>query len=219
MADSARLRSSPIRLASRATSDCCRTRNTASRSVRADTACSCSAASIADCDAACGAWAVTCGWMATVERRIRALTVVRMRLVPPVRRDCKQEIMVELCGGAHSGRPLASSQGEQEIVMRKPLSTRAHGMIDHTWLAAATALSARHDATSTARLLQRAAAVARTSSMMTNYENGTVRLLPVKAHLAVDVALCTVLIASPWILPESERRFAAIPVALGIIGL
>ncbi len=103
--------------------------------------------------------------------------------------------------------------------MRKPLSTRAHGMIDHTWLAAATALSARHDATSTARLLQRAAAVARTSSMMTNYENGTVRLLPVKAHLAVDVALCTVLIASPWILPESERRFAAIPVALGIIGL
>ena len=55
--------------------------------------------------------------------------------------------------------------------------------------------------------------------MMTNYESGTVRVLPVKAHLAVDVALCTVLIASPWLLPESERRFAAIPVALGIIGL
>jgi hypothetical protein len=92
-------------------------------------------------------------------------------------------------------------------------------MIDHTWTAAATALSARSNATSTARLLQSAAAVARTSSMMTNYESGTVRVLPVKAHLAVDVALCTVLIASPWLLPESERRFAAIPVALGIIGL
>jgi hypothetical protein len=103
--------------------------------------------------------------------------------------------------------------------MRKPISTRVHGMIDLTWMAAATALSARNGVTSTAQLLQSAAAVARTSSMMTNYESGTVRVLPVKAHLAVDVALCTVLIASPWLLPKSERRFAAIPVVLGIVGL
>ena len=103
--------------------------------------------------------------------------------------------------------------------MRKPISTRAHGMIDQTWMAAASALSARNGVTSTARLLQTAAAVARTSSMMTNYESGTVRVLPVKAHLAVDVALCSVLIASPWFLPESERRFAAIPMVLGIVGL
>jgi hypothetical protein len=55
--------------------------------------------------------------------------------------------------------------------------------------------------------------------MMTNYESGTVRLLPMKAHLAADIAVCSVLIASPWLLPQSERRLAAIPVVLGIIGL
>jgi hypothetical protein len=93
-------------------------------------------------------------------------------------------------------------------------------MIDYTWLAAVSALSnQRIGASSTVRLLQNAATVARTSSMVTDYEHGAIPLLPVKAHLAVDVALCTVLIASPWFLPQSERRFAAIPMVLGIIGL
>ena len=104
--------------------------------------------------------------------------------------------------------------------MRKLISTRTHGMIDNSWTAAATALSIqRVSGTSTARLLARAAAVARTSSMMTNYESGTVRVLPMKAHLAADIALCSLLIASPLLLPASERRLAAIPLVLGIIGL
>jgi hypothetical protein len=55
--------------------------------------------------------------------------------------------------------------------------------------------------------------------MITNYESGTVRVLPMKAHLAADVALSAILIASPWLLPKSERRYAAIPVILGVIGL
>jgi hypothetical protein len=55
--------------------------------------------------------------------------------------------------------------------------------------------------------------------MMTNYEGGMVRMLPMKAHLAADVALAAVLIASPWLLPKSERRFATVPVVLGIVGL
>jgi len=104
--------------------------------------------------------------------------------------------------------------------MRRPISIRAHGMIDYTWTAAAIALAARGNvASSTARLLTRAAAVARTTSMMTNYEGGAIRVLPVKAHLALDVALCSVLIASPLFLPPSERRYAIVPVALGILGL
>jgi hypothetical protein len=93
-------------------------------------------------------------------------------------------------------------------------------MIDNTWTAAATALAARgNTAASTARLLTGAAAVARTTAMLTNYEGGTIRVLPVKAHLALDAALCSVLIASPLFLPASERRYAVIPVMLGIAGL
>jgi len=104
--------------------------------------------------------------------------------------------------------------------MTKPISTRVHGLIDYGWVAAATALSRRVDgATSTARLLRYAATTTTASSLVTNYEAGAVRMLPMKGHLAMDAALCTALIASPLFLPESERRYAFIPVLLGVMGL
>jgi hypothetical protein len=40
-----------------------------------------------------------------------------------------------------------------------------------------------------------------------------------KAHLALDVAMCGALVASPLFLPAAERRYVAIPVALGAAGL
>ena len=104
--------------------------------------------------------------------------------------------------------------------MTKPISTRIHGIIDYTWAAAATSLAGRMDgATSTARLLRGAANAATASALVTNYECGAVRVLPMKGHLAVDAALCTALIASPWFLPASERRYATVPVLLGMAGL
>lgn len=104
--------------------------------------------------------------------------------------------------------------------MNKPISTRVHGMIDYAWSAAASALAKRvNGATSTARLLNGAATAATTSSVLTKYERGVVRVLPMKAHLAVDFAMCSALVASPFYLPASERRYAAIPVALGAMGL
>jgi hypothetical protein len=104
--------------------------------------------------------------------------------------------------------------------MRKPISTRVHGIIDYSWAAAASSLAARmNGATSTARLLRGASNAATASALVTNYECGAVRVLPMKGHLALDAALCTALIASPFFLPTSERRQAAIPVLLGIAGL
>jgi hypothetical protein len=104
--------------------------------------------------------------------------------------------------------------------MTKPISTRMHGIIDYTWAAAASSLAGRIDgATSTARLLRGAANVATASALVTNYECGAVRLLPMKGHLALDAVLCSALVASPLFLPASERRHAAIPVLLGITGL
>lgn len=104
--------------------------------------------------------------------------------------------------------------------MPKPISTRVHGIIDYTWAAAASSLAGRiDDATSTARLLRGAANAATASALVTNYECGAVRLLPMKGHLALDAALCGALVASPLFLPARERRYAAIPVLLGITGL
>ena len=104
--------------------------------------------------------------------------------------------------------------------MTKPISTRMHGIIDYTWAAAASSLASRvHRATSTARLLRSAATAATASSLVTNYEGGALPLLPMKGHLALDAMLCSALVAAPFFLPASERRYAAIPVLLGVMGL
>jgi hypothetical protein len=104
--------------------------------------------------------------------------------------------------------------------MTKPISTRTHGIIDYGWAAAATALAKRaDDAPATARLLRSAATLATATSALTNYEYGALRLLPMKGHLAFDFALCSALLVSPLFLPESERRHAIMPTALGLAGL
>ena len=104
--------------------------------------------------------------------------------------------------------------------MKKPISTRTHGAIDYAWSATAAALpSAMNGSTATARLVRGAATTSAMSSMVTNYEWGKWRVLPMKLHLALDVAMCSALIASPLFLPATERRYAAIPVALGAAGL
>jgi hypothetical protein len=104
--------------------------------------------------------------------------------------------------------------------MTKPISTRTHGIIDYGWAAAATALARRaDDAPSTARLLRNAATLTTATSAITNYEYGAMRLLPMRGHLAFDFAVCSALIVSPLFLPESERRHALIPAALGLAGI
>lgn len=103
--------------------------------------------------------------------------------------------------------------------MKRPISTRLHGMIDYGWAAAASALARRVNGAATSRLLQEAAAAATANSLVTNYEAGAIRVMPMKAHLAADFALCTALLAAPALLPASERRYAVLPVLLGAAGL
>ena len=104
--------------------------------------------------------------------------------------------------------------------MTRPISTRLHGVIDYTWAATASALSGRiGGATSTARLLRGAATAATANSFITNYECGAVRVMPMKGHLAMDAVLCGALVAAPLLLPASERRYVAIPMLLGALGL
>jgi hypothetical protein len=104
--------------------------------------------------------------------------------------------------------------------MEKPISTRVHGIIDYTWAAAASSVAGRLDgATSTARLLRGASNAATASALITDYECGALRLMPMKGHLAVDAILCTALLASPFYVPASERRYTTVPVLLGLAGL
>jgi hypothetical protein len=91
--------------------------------------------------------------------------------------------------------------------MNRPISTKAHGMIDYAlWVTTASALPRMmHGATHTARLVRNAGTAASLNAMITNYEAGLVKLLPMKGHLAFDFLICTALVLSPLFLPASER--------------
>jgi hypothetical protein len=93
-------------------------------------------------------------------------------------------------------------------------------MIDYAWATAAETLpKMMNNATRTSRLVRSAGAAAGMNSMLTNYEAGVIRVMPMKAHLAVDMLMCTALLLSPLFLPSSERRYALVPMALGAVGL
>jgi hypothetical protein len=104
--------------------------------------------------------------------------------------------------------------------MYRPISTRTHGLIDYTWATTAGTLpKMMNGATATARLVRGAATAASASSMVTNYEGGMLRVMPMRVHLATDVVLGAALLLAPWFLPRAERRYAAVPVALGAVAL
>jgi hypothetical protein len=104
--------------------------------------------------------------------------------------------------------------------MKRPISTQTHGVIDYTWAASAAAVCEKiSGAPRTRSLLRGASGAATGSSVMTNYEAGVVPVMPMKGHLALDVAMCAMLLASPLFLPAAERRYAAIPIAFGAVGL
>ena len=94
-------------------------------------------------------------------------------------------------------------------------------MIDYAlWVTTAGALPKMiNGATHTARLVRNAGTAASVNAMITNYEAGVVRVMPMKGHLALDFMMCTALVLSPLFLPASERRYALIPMALGVVGL
>lgn len=104
--------------------------------------------------------------------------------------------------------------------MNRPISTKVHGAIDYTWATIAGTLpKMMNGATETKRLVRTAATAAGLNSMVTNYEAGVLRVMPMKGHLAVDFVMGAALVLSPFYLPRAERRFGVFPVLLGLAGL
>lgn len=104
--------------------------------------------------------------------------------------------------------------------MNRPISTRTHGMIDYTWATVAAALPRMMtNAPASGRLMQNASVAGAANTMFTNYEAGLVKVMPMKAHLTMDVVMCGALLMAPFLVPASERRYAAIPMALGALGM
>ena len=82
------------------------------------------------------------------------------------------------------------------------IPTSVHGVIDYVaggTLYAAPALLGLGDVPAAARTLRLAGAGAIGSSLMTDYELGLVKLVPMPVHLTLDIMSGALIAASPWL--------------------
>jgi hypothetical protein len=101
--------------------------------------------------------------------------------------------------------------------MTRPISTRTHGALDYAWATvAASAPTAADSSDATTRCVRKAGVAGGINSMLTDYEAGVVRVMPMRIHLAVDFIIGLSLVLSPLFLPKSARRSVALSVALGL---
>jgi hypothetical protein len=106
--------------------------------------------------------------------------------------------------------------------MRQPLGSRAHGIMDYVTGASLVAASRLPPLKGTFAGTVAAATGSNVLglSAVTDYEVGLLRLLPFKAHLALDALTGVGLLALPWIADQAENaRDRIVPLAIGVLEL
>lgn len=105
-------------------------------------------------------------------------------------------------------------------MLLKLIPTSVHGALDYltagTMLALPRAMGWSENVT---RLLTGAAVGTLGYSLMTRYELGLVKLLPMRAHLTLDAMSGAALCAAPWMLPEEEDEVKQALLGLGLFEL
>src|SRR5215218_10108239 len=101
-------------------------------------------------------------------------------------------------------------------LMRKPIPTKVHGVLDYM---TAAFLHTRPRAMGWSRtvtgLLDAAGAAATGYSLMTRYELGLVKVLPMKAHLSMDAVSGATLIGAALVLDEEDAEVRGTLAAIG----
>ena len=88
------------------------------------------------------------------------------------------------------------------------ISTRAHGVIDYllgALLIVAPYLLDFADGTAAQWVLQIVGAALIGASLLTDYELGIMRMIPMPIHLGLDVAAGLLLVVSPWLFGFADR--------------
>ena len=101
----------------------------------------------------------------------------------------------------------------------KPISRRQHGFVDYGVAALELALAQALPAGRRARLMLRVSAVnAALLGMLTRYELGVVKVIPMRVHLALDAVFAAGFLAAPLLLDEEDAGVRATLAALGATG-
>ena len=107
--------------------------------------------------------------------------------------------------------------------MTKPISRRQHAATDYSYIplvSLAPGLAGFEDEPTAARLCRIASGTIAASSLLTRAEWGTVKVMPYKAHLAIDAALGAFSLAAPWLFGFARNRRARNTfLAMGLAGL
>ena len=99
----------------------------------------------------------------------------------------------------------------------KPISTKTHGMLDYTTGAAMTVLPMMIDCSpATTALLESNGALAGAYSVLTDYELGLVRALPMPAHLAIDAFAGATLLGAAALMTNERPPIRALLAGLGL---
>lgn len=107
--------------------------------------------------------------------------------------------------------------------MWQPISRRQHGLADYTYVPAVFAaprLAGFAGDARPARLARAFSVAVLASALCTRAEWGAFKLVPFRAHLALDAASGVLAFAAPWALGfAGDRRARNTFLALGVIGV
>ena len=102
----------------------------------------------------------------------------------------------------------------------KPISTKLHGVLDYLSVGTLAALPRLMGWDPAVRGLLTGAALGTLAySLTTRYELGVLRVLPMKAHLALDGASGVAMAVSPLLLKDEARSAAGALVGIGLFEL
>jgi len=102
----------------------------------------------------------------------------------------------------------------------KMIPTRVHGVLDYLTAGTLLALPRMLGWSDRVTRLMTGAAVGTLGySLMTRYEMGLVKLLPMRMHLALDAMSGAAFCAAPWMLPDEPDEVKQALVGLGLFEL
>lgn len=103
--------------------------------------------------------------------------------------------------------------------MSKPISTKQHGAIDYLFSGTLYGLQRTlRPSDAVSRLLTVSSLGGLAMASVTRYELGLVKLLPMRAHIALDLALSPLLAAAPLLFRDERTSVKATLVAAGVVG-